>query len=130
MTATPDKPDAFEQLMETYAQELLDMTDDDILDGANAEAIKATELARLDAFKVEAGRRRLALAREKVQLRAVLVDAEVSVADARAYLRQAANDPRYTLAARELDEMSDADLLMLYHRLKTLEADDKPDAPT
>ena len=45
----------------------------------------------------------------------------VSVADARAFLRIAANDSRYTLAARELGEMSDEDVIRLYQQLLQLQ---------
>jgi len=45
----------------------------------------------------------------------------ISVQDARAFLHKASNDPRFTLAARGLDEMSDEDALRLYRQIKRLE---------
>ena len=51
--------------------------------------------------------------------------ARVSVAEARAFITAAANDARFTLAARELDEMSDEDIPRLYATMQQVLADAK-----
>lgn len=122
--------DPLEVLMDTYLAELLELTDEQVLDGEDPAAVQAEGLALLEAARVEAGRRRLAAARERLsQSRGTEtpVAAEpVTAAQARAALRQvaAANEGRYTLAARQLDEMADEDVIRAYLQLKQLERDD------
>jgi hypothetical protein len=118
---------------ESYFHELRAMSDDDVLDGEAAQTVKARALERLKAAKAEAGRRRLAMARANMR-DTVTYRAEggedITPAAARAYVARAANDARYTMAARKLDEMTDEDILRLYRQLRMLEsdseADDKP----
>jgi hypothetical protein len=51
-----------------------------------------------------------------------------SIEEARAFLRTASNDPRFTLAARGLDEMSDDDIRRLYQQYIQLAGEKtKPD---
>ncbi len=118
---------------ESYFHELRAMSDDDVLDGEAAQTVKARALERLKAAKAEAGRRRLAIARENMRDTAphrAESGEDVTPAAARAYVARAANDARYTMAARKLDEMTDEDVLRLYRQLRMLEsdseADDKP----
>lgn len=118
---------------ESYFHELRAMADGDVLDGEAVQTVKARALERLRAAKAEAGRRRLATARANMRdtapSRAAGGD-NVTPAAARAYVAKAANDARYTMAARKLDEMTDEDVLRLYRQLRRLdsdsEADDKP----
>ncbi|MBT2305486.1 hypothetical protein J7E70_34405 [Variovorax paradoxus] len=134
MTAT-SKPDPMEVLMDTYLAELLDMTDEQVLDGKDPTAAQAGGLQLLDAAKAEAGRRRLAAARMKLQAKTAARDdsggvptVQISADEARAALRRAAaaNDGRYTLAARQLDEMADEDVMRAYLQLQQLEGESKP----
>jgi hypothetical protein len=130
MTAN-SKPDPMEVLMDTYLAELLEMTDEQVLEGKDSATVQANGLQLLDAAKAEAGRRRLAIARLKLQAKKDARDnfvrspaAQVTADEARAALRRAAaaNDGRYTLAARQLDEMADEDVIRAYLQLQNLEA--------
>lgn len=129
MTAN-SKPDPMEVLMDTYLAELLEMTDEQVLEGKDSAAVQANGLQLLDTAKVEAGRRRLAAARLKLQAKKDSRDdsgraatAQITADEARAALRRAAaaNDGRYTLAARQLDEMADEDVIRAYLQLQRLE---------
>lgn len=97
------------------------MPDKDVLAGEPPEAVRARGQDRLARATQEAARRRMAAAR----IRAVHVNASrakpVSVQEARDYLARAAQDRNYTLAARQLEEMPEADILRLYEQLRELE---------
>lgn len=128
MTATSKKRDEMDVLMDTLLAELMEMTDTQILEGQNPADVQALGLQMLGKAKAEASRRRLAAAREKVAAQRSekpnVLSAQVTVSDARAFLRQAQNDARYTLAARGLDEMTDEDALRLYRQIMQLERRD------
>lgn len=133
MTATP-KPDPMDVLMDTYLEELTEMTDEQVLDGKDPDSVQAAGLQLLDGARSEAGRRRLAAARQKLQTQkddrdvtGSLPAIQVTAAEARAALRHAAsaNDGRYTLAARQLDEMADDDVIRTYLQLRQLELDSR-----
>jgi hypothetical protein len=115
----------FENFLDMHLQELLAMSDEEILEGADPAAVKAEGLRVLDAAKTEAGKRRLTVARARMEAeRAASPSSEESVAaaDARAYLQKVSNDPRFTLAARELGELSDDDAIRLYKQFRSLES--------
>jgi hypothetical protein len=117
------KQSSFDNFLESYLRELMAMPDEEVLAGADRKTIKDDALALLKSARAEAGRRRLAAARKRLAASKRLPEiAVVSAAEARVFLRQAANDARYTLAARELGEMSDEDVIQLYIQLKQLEA--------
>lgn len=134
MTAN-SKPDPMEVLMDTYLAELLEMTDEQVLEGKNPAAVQATGIQLLDVAKAEAGRRRLAAARLKLQAQRDARSAgpaptvQITAYEARTALRRAAaaNDGRFTLAARQLDEMADEDVIRAYLQLQQLERASKPD---
>lgn len=119
------KSDELAMFLQTHLEELLDMSDEDILEGKDPKAIKSEGMAMLEAAKAEAGRRRMAVARAGMAVRkasAIQSVPQVSVNEARSFLEAAMNDDRYTLAARSLGEMSDEDILRFYcqlHQLKT-----------
>jgi hypothetical protein len=120
---TPKKP--FDNFIDALTDELIAMPDEQVLEGADATAVKARGLAMLEAAKAEAGRRRMTAAKAgaadvRAQSRPTAAQA-VTVAEARQYIQRAANDARYTLAARSLGEMSDEDVLRLYAQIKELE---------
>jgi len=81
---------------------------------------------RLARATQEAGRRRMAAAR----IQAVHVRREpakpVSVLDARNYIARVVQDGNYTLAARQLEEMPESEILRLYAQLRELEDEDPP----
>ncbi len=123
----PQKPeDGLEVLLDSLLAELMQMTDAQVLDGVDPVTVQAKGLALLSAAKQEAGRRRLAAARTGVALAHADRPAEdtssVSAADAKAFLREAANSDYFTLAARGLDEMSDDDAIRIYKKLLRLGA--------
>ena len=136
MTAT-SKPDPMDVLMETYLAELLETPDEQLLEGKDPAVVQAGGLQLLDAAKAEVGRRRLAAAKAKLAANRIARDAaeqklpeQVTAAEARAALRRAAaaNDGRYTLAARKLDEMADVDVIRAYQQLRQLEGERPSDA--
>ena len=126
MTA-PQKPqDSLEILLDSLLAELMWMTDQQVLDGEDPTAVQTKGLAMLSAAKQAAGRRRLAAAKAGVALARADVrsgsDKPVTGAQAKAFLREAANSGKYTLAARQLDEMSDEAALVIYEKLIRLGA--------
>lgn len=123
--SNPGKSDEFAMFLRTQYKELLEMSDEDLLEGENPEALKSESLAMIAAAKAEAGRRRMAAARAGMAVRkasAISITPQVSVDEARAFLEAAMNDPYYTLAARSLSDMSDDDILRVYHQLHQLKA--------
>lgn len=126
------KPGQLAMFLQTHLEELLEMSDEDMLEGKDPKAIKLEGMAMLEAAKAEAGRRRMAVARSGMARRKaapVQVGPQVSVAEARSYLEAAMNDDRYTLAARSLGEMSDEDILRFYHQLHLLKTENEtPDS--
>jgi hypothetical protein len=54
----------------------------------------------------------------------------VTAQAARRFLAQVANDGRYTMAARELKELSDDEVLRRYAKLKRLESEQSRDDQT
>lgn len=104
------------------------MSEKEVLDNADPAALMAEAHRILDAAKKVAGKRRLEAAKAQVANRPRIVEAQkpdVSPLDARAYLKRAANDSRFTLAARELEEMSDEDAILLYQQIRFLEEPDE-----
>lgn len=128
MTTPAPKDDPFDTLLDTYVEELIAMSDEQALDGADPTAMSKEGTDFLQRAREEAGRRRLAAARAKVvQQMATPVARDavpaVTAQEARDFLAQAANDRRYTMAARELKDLSDEEALRLYAQMKKLEAD-------
>lgn len=114
-----------ERLFEACFDELRAMPDEDVLAGEPPQAVLKRASDRLNKAAAEAGRRRLAAAKQQ-RARAqatVLASAAqgVSAAEARAYIIRVANDHRYTLAARGLNEMSDEEALRLFAQIRALE---------
>ena len=119
MTSTTNKPDEFDVLLDSYLGELTEMSDDAVLEGDDPTVVQALGLQLLDAAKAEAGRQRLQAAKRKLAIRKLEATQRlpvVSLEEARAYIREATNDPMFTMAARGLDEMSDDDIFRLYHQ--------------
>lgn len=136
---TISKLDLMETLLDSYLAELLEMTDEQVLDGQDPSTIQTTGLQILNAAKAEAGRRRLAAARQKLQATKTTSDyfghtstIQITADEARAALRHAAaaNDGRYTLAARQLNEMADEDVIRAYLQLQQLASENTPSGET
>lgn len=131
MTTPAPKHDPFDKLLDTYVEELMAMSDEQALDGADPAALAREGIDFLQRARVEANRRRLAAARERIAGQTAAPGARdavpvVSAQQARRFLEQASNDSRYTMAARELREMSDEEVLRLYAQMKQLEGEQTP----
>ena len=116
----------FENFIDTVVDELIAMPDDQVLEDIDPAVVQAEGLRLLQAAKVQAGRARLAAAKVGVSIvsaRPVAASAVVTPEEARKFIARAANDGRYTLAARSLGEMPDDEALKLYNKLKSLELD-------
>lgn len=125
MTSLNEKQDEFDALLDSYLAELVATSDVEVLAGEDPAALKARSMGVLAVAKAEAGRRRLMAAKAKLAISksgsAKVSENPVSAQAAREFLRKASNDPRFTLAARGLDEMSDDDALRLYEQIRRLE---------
>lgn len=119
--ASGDKP-RNERFLDALVEELRMMSDTDALEGENAEELVKLGERLLKGAREEAGKLRMVAAKRKLSIvsREAAPSAAPSVADAKKYLSSL---PEVTLAARKLDELSDADLLDLYHQAKSLEND-------
>ena len=127
-----NKPSNFTNFVDALTHELIAMPDEQVLEGHDVSALQADAQALLKAARAEAGKRRLSAAKASVTaLRNRLAqpshDTVVSIEEARRFIAQAQNDPRYTLAARKLGEMPDDEVLRLYRQMKHLERLEKPD---
>jgi hypothetical protein len=124
MTSQQKPQDDMAVLLDALLAELMAMSDEQVLDGEGPAAVQARGLALLSSAKQAAARRRLAgakagLAMARADTRAVS-DKPVSAAQAKAFLREASNAGRYTMAARQLDELSDQAALALYSKFVRL----------
>ena len=116
MSTNKSQKAKLENFLDAYLKELLAMSDEEVLDGADPAVLKSEGLRMLESAKAEAGKRRLAAARSRIASTPTAISEQaqnVSASEARAYLKKAANDPRFTLAARELGEISDADAIRI-----------------
>jgi len=132
MNTPAPKPDAFDKLLDTYVEELKAMSDEQALDGADPVTMEREGQALLQRSREAAGQRRLAAAREKLAQRTESPTGRspapaVTAQEARRFLEQAANDRRFTIAARELKELSDDEVLRRYAQLKRLENEQSDD---
>lgn len=120
------KKDEWSALLKSQQQELLNMSATELLEGEDIGALHREKLSILEAARAEAGRRRLAAAKTGVALKAAAQETKAEVVDiqkAKAFVQAAMNDPRFTMAARKLDEMADEDVLRMYQQLQQLQSD-------
>ena len=125
MSAKSSYEEQLNQLLEACFQELQEMPDKDVLAGEPVSAVRNRALARIGNAIQEAGRRRMAAGQTEARGRAVAsasLQREVSLSDARAYISCVANDARYTLAARKLEDMNEEEVFQLYEQIRELEA--------
>lgn len=120
MSSPIEKLEPFDVLLDTYLDELMATPDDEILDGDDPAVVRAAGMKMLESATAKAGKLRLAAARDRMAThRKSPKEGPLfsgSIEEARAFLRTASNDPRFTLAARGLDEMSDDDIRRLYQQ--------------
>ncbi len=114
-----DKP-RNERFLDALVEELRTMSDTDALEGENPEELVKLGERLLKSARGEAGKLRMADAKRKL---AVVSGHRASVAlpsaaEARKYLQ---SHPNLTLAARSLNELSDADVLDLFSQAKSLQ---------
>lgn len=115
----------FDNFIDAFVDELIATPDDQILDGLDPAAVHAKGLGLLQAAKINASRSRLAAAKAgyaALKSKPAIVLQSVSPEEARRFLAQAANDSRFTLAARNLGELSDDEAIALYKKLKSIES--------
>lgn len=109
-----------ERFLDALVEELRTMSDTDALEGENAEDLVKLGERLLKSAREEAGKLRMADAKRKLSVvsktRTTL--APPSVAEAKRYLE---SHPNLTLAARGLNELSDADVLDLFNQARGLE---------
>ncbi|HEU5136432.1 MAG TPA: hypothetical protein VFU13_14880 [Steroidobacteraceae bacterium] len=110
-----------DQLLEACFDELRQMPDSEVLAGEPAGEVRARAEARLARATQEAGRRRLIAARAEAALERSRTPIAVSIQEARDYIARIIRNTNYTLAARQLEEMSEDEVLRLYDQLRELE---------
>jgi hypothetical protein len=117
---TGDKP-RNERFLDALVEELRTMSDTDALAGENAEELVKLGERLLRSAREEAGKLRMADAKRKLSVvsEARPALAPPSIEEAKRYLE---SRPNLTLAARGLNELSDADVLDLFNQAKSLEA--------
>ena len=122
MTSRTKDEQALERLWKAHFDELRDMSDEDIMKDVDVPKFRTDRIQLMSSARTEAGQRRLAKAKAHVATvkPATNLQVNISVAEAREFVRKAANDPRVTLAARGLDEMTDEMILRTYARLQGL----------
>ncbi|MBL8308814.1 MAG: hypothetical protein JNL19_00185 [Burkholderiales bacterium] len=121
---TKRSPDGI--FLESYIAELVAMKDVDVLDGDPPGLNKEKGLAIVAAAKATVAKRRLDRARAAMDREKSITPAsgkKFSPMEARAFLRSAANDSRFTLAARNHADMSDEDVMSLCEDIQRLMAD-------
>ena len=110
-----------DQLLDACFDELRQMPDPEVLAGESPAEVRARAEARLARATEEAGRRRLVAARANAALDRARTPIAVSIAEARAYIARIIQNTNYTLAARQLEEMPEEEILRLYGQLRELE---------
>ncbi|MGJ7571810.1 hypothetical protein ACSFBX_14860 [Variovorax sp. RB2P76] len=121
----------FDNFIDAFVDELIATADDQILEGLDPAAVQAKGLGLLQAAKANASRSRLAAAKAgyaALKSKPAMAPQNVSAEDARRFLAQAVNDSRFTLAARNLGELSDDEAIALYTKLKSIESSRDGDA--
>lgn len=115
----------FDNFIDAFVDELIATPDDRILEGLDPAAVQDKGLGLLQAAKTNASRSRLAAAKAgyaALKSKPAMAPQNVSAEEARRFLAQAANDNRFTLAARNLGELSDDEAIALYAKCKSIES--------
>jgi hypothetical protein len=120
------KGNAVERLqafIDAYLESLQQQPEDEVLGLPQERAGDCAKFADIvEKAKRAAGKRRLQEARRALnqQPGTSRIDEPVDLAAARRFIAQAVNDRHYTLAARDLTNMSDDDVLRIYRQLRDL----------
>lgn len=121
----PARPNnEFLMFVRALRDELMSMSDEDVLASSDLEQLRARRARMLQDAKKEAGRRRLAAAKARLQSSKAGTAAveRIDPTKARQYIARTANDERYTLVARQLGEgLSDEEAVRLYRQIRSLE---------
>jgi hypothetical protein len=121
MNTKDDQRTDYEKFLSSYAEDLMEMSDEDILDGVPEADKKKEWLAIVDSAAKTVAKQRLKRAKTElnlIQTSSIATSPTMSPIEARKVIQHAANDVRFTLAARGLEEMSDQDaVLMAQHVL-------------
>jgi hypothetical protein len=109
-----------ERFLDALVEELRTMSDSDLLQGESAEELVKLGERILGRAREDSGNLRMDRAKRKLSVvaKALPASSPVSVAEAKKYLEM---HTRLTLAARGLNELSDADLLDIFLQAKYLE---------
>lgn len=110
-----------EQLLDAWFDELQKMPAHEVLAGESPDKVRARAESRLARATLEAGRRRLVAARAQAAVERTRSPIAVSIEEARAYIARIIQNANYTLAARQLEEMPEEEILRLYEQLRELE---------
>ena len=110
-----------DQVLDAWFEELQKMPAGEVLAGESPDAVRARADARLARATLEAGRRRMVAARAQVAVDRTRSPITASIEEARAYIARIIQNANYTLAARQLEEMPDEEILRLYDQLRELE---------
>ena len=122
-----DKP-GNEKFLDALVEELRTMSDTDALEGENAEELVKLGERLLKSAREEAGKLRMAEAKRKLSVVSKYIDLRLLLLPWRRPERYLESRPNLTLAARGLNELSDADVLDLFDQAKSLEEADDSDA--
>ncbi len=115
----------FDNFIDAFVDELIETPDPQILEGLDPAVVQAKGISLLQAAKTKVARSRLAAAKAgyaALKSNPIATQRDVLPEEARRFLAKASNDSRYTLAARNLGELSDAEAIALYMKLKSLES--------
>lgn len=132
MSAPRNAVEQLELLIDAYLTDLQEMSPHEVLEepGDQMAEQKLFE-SMLEKAKAEAGRRRLLRARATLAENALLSNGchqePVEIEVARKYIAAAANDKRFTLAARDLGELPDEEIIRIYLQLRFLESNERED---
>ena len=110
-----------DQVLDAWFEELQKMPAGEVLAGESPDAVRARADARLARATLEAGRRRMVAARAQAAVDRTRSPITASIEEARAYIARIIQNANYTLAARQLEEMPDEEILRLYDQLRELE---------
>lgn len=120
----------FDNFIDAFVEELIETPDDQVLDGHDPAGVQAKGLDLLRAAKRSVSKSRLAAAKAgyaALKSTPAPVPQTVSADEARSFLAQAANDNRFTLAARNLGELPDDEAIALYTKIKSIVSRDEGD---
>jgi hypothetical protein len=115
-----------DEVMEVCMQDLLALSSSEM---AAEGGSKHNDVSSFDAIfaraSEEAGQSRLAAAKVAlVKRKSAALPVGIDVAMAKRMIEQAANDPRITLAARGLGDLSEEEIVRIYWQIETLRKDD------